>query len=157
MHAPSSFLTRIRSGCRQQSSLRICPNDDPSCTETVTHPNVSLVRTAVFFFFFQAEDGIRDTSVTGVQTCALPISFSIAQPMARISSSACRFTRLTPAAPLMSHGLFFSSTTSLASRNAATEIWKTRSEERRVGKEGRYRWSGYHDKKSTRTSLEWPS
>src|SRR5437762_4966690 len=29
---------------------------------------------AVFlFFFFQAEDGIRDTSVTGVQTCALPI------------------------------------------------------------------------------------
>src|SRR5437764_7249260 len=28
----------------------------------------------LFFFFFQAEDGIRDTSVTGVQTCALPIS-----------------------------------------------------------------------------------
>ena len=29
------------------------------------------------FFFFQAEDGIRDTSVTGVQTCALPISSSV--------------------------------------------------------------------------------
>src|SRR5206468_6171603 len=28
----------------------------------------------VFFFFFQAEDGIRDLIVTGVQTCALPIS-----------------------------------------------------------------------------------
>src|SRR2546422_8433919 len=28
----------------------------------------------VFFFFFQAEDGIRDVAVTGVQTCALPIS-----------------------------------------------------------------------------------
>jgi len=27
-------------------------------------------------FFFQAEDGIRDTSVTGVQTCALPIYFA---------------------------------------------------------------------------------
>src|SRR3712207_7234267 len=27
----------------------------------------------VFFFFFQAEDGIRDIGVTGVQTCALPI------------------------------------------------------------------------------------
>src|SRR2546429_3722038 len=27
-----------------------------------------------FFFFFQAEDGIRDVAVTGVQTCALPIS-----------------------------------------------------------------------------------
>src|SRR5699024_11510388 len=29
------------------------------------------------FFFFQAEDGIRDRNVTGVQTCALPISTSI--------------------------------------------------------------------------------
>src|SRR2546426_10966364 len=29
-----------------------------------------------FFFFFQAEDGIRDYKVTGVQTCALPIWFS---------------------------------------------------------------------------------
>src|SRR5438552_3472521 len=29
-----------------------------------------------FFFFFQAEDGIRDDLVTGVQTCALPISTS---------------------------------------------------------------------------------
>src|SRR5256886_5411547 len=35
----------------------------------------ALVNTAVvvFFFFFQAEDGIRDLTVTGVQTCALPI------------------------------------------------------------------------------------
>src|SRR5437762_8322695 len=32
-----------------------------------------------FFFFFQAEDGIRDTSVTGVQTCALPISLQYAR------------------------------------------------------------------------------
>src|SRR6266700_3011551 len=31
-----------------------------------------------FFFFFQAEDGIRDFHVTGVQTCALPISSSVA-------------------------------------------------------------------------------
>src|SRR5437879_9235130 len=30
----------------------------------------------VYYFFFQAEDGIRDTSVTGVQTCALPIYLS---------------------------------------------------------------------------------
>src|SRR6266508_4888537 len=29
----------------------------------------------MFFFFFQAEDGIRDGHVTGVQTCALPISW----------------------------------------------------------------------------------
>src|SRR5260370_11971719 len=32
------------------------------------------------FFFFQAEDGIRDSSVTGVQTCALPISDEIPDP-----------------------------------------------------------------------------
>src|SRR5260370_21515792 len=31
------------------------------------------------FFFFQAEDGIRDSSVTGVQTCALPICFDGAE------------------------------------------------------------------------------
>src|SRR2546427_260857 len=34
----------------------------------------SLCRSSIFFFFFQAEDGIRDLTVTGVQTCALPIS-----------------------------------------------------------------------------------
>src|SRR5206468_8583444 len=33
-----------------------------------------IVTISFFFFFFQAEDGIRDLIVTGVQTCALPIS-----------------------------------------------------------------------------------
>src|SRR5437016_10106292 len=32
-----------------------------------------IIFCVLFFFFFQAEDGIRDWSVTGVQTCALPI------------------------------------------------------------------------------------
>src|SRR2546429_5433424 len=36
-----------------------------------------IIRTLLlFFFFFQAEDGIRDVAVTGVQTCALPISLA---------------------------------------------------------------------------------
>src|SRR5260370_25329986 len=35
------------------------------------------------FFFFQAEDGIRDSSVTGVQTCALPISLQSDQQLTR--------------------------------------------------------------------------
>src|SRR6266513_4927092 len=35
-----------------------------------------LAYVLVFFFFFQAEDGIRDRNVTGVQTCALPISLA---------------------------------------------------------------------------------
>src|SRR2546422_6612100 len=33
-----------------------------------------MIVVSFFFFFFQAEDGIRDVAVTGVQTCALPIS-----------------------------------------------------------------------------------
>src|SRR5437667_4153552 len=40
-------------------------------------PNIGLMTLpglTVLFFFFQAEDGIRDRDVTGVQTCALPIS-----------------------------------------------------------------------------------
>src|SRR4029077_7780602 len=40
---------------------------------------VGVLVTLLFsFFFFQAEDGIRDSSVTGVQTCALPILYSMA-------------------------------------------------------------------------------
>src|SRR5256885_3394667 len=38
-----------------------------------------IERTFVCLFFFQAEDGIRDYKVTGVQTCALPISTALAQ------------------------------------------------------------------------------
>src|SRR5688572_31133513 len=40
---------------------------------------------SLFFFFFQAEDGIRDLTVTGVQTCALPIS--------RYTDPVCRLCR----------------------------------------------------------------
>src|SRR5437762_9798808 len=72
-------------------------------------------------FFFQAEDGIRDTSVTGVQTCALPISSRHRGPRG-------------PARPGRSR--------------ARTEARGARSEERRVGKECRSGWSRYHDKKS---------
>src|SRR2546430_615415 len=39
----------------------------------MTTQSVTLIRTSRTFFFFQAEDGIRDLTVTGVQTCALPI------------------------------------------------------------------------------------
>ena len=35
---------------------------------------LNYVHNRIFVFFFQAEDGIRDDLVTGVQTCALPIS-----------------------------------------------------------------------------------
>src|SRR2546430_6473967 len=47
-----------------------------------------------FLFFFQAEDGIRDLTVTGVQTCALPISPLRPSPPGTRSPGACR--RETP-------------------------------------------------------------
>src|SRR5574340_1411272 len=46
-----------------------------------------------FFFFFQAEDGIRDLLVTGVQTCALPIS----RGCSRAAAPVCGFSRSTTA------------------------------------------------------------
>src|SRR5207247_8063993 len=55
-----------------------------------------------FFFFFQAEDGIRDPVVTGVQTCALPISWEAPGPIGACrsapgpSSSARRCPRMRP-------------------------------------------------------------
>src|SRR5436309_12147886 len=39
------------------------------------HRTLFFIFLFLFFFFFQAEDGIRDFHVTGVQTCALPISW----------------------------------------------------------------------------------
>src|SRR5438093_4175947 len=44
----------------------------------------------LFFFFFQAEDGIRDWSVTGVQTCALPISRRVVEGHAFVHSGRWR-------------------------------------------------------------------
>src|SRR5215467_10356622 len=80
------------------------------------------------FFFFQAEDGIRDYKVTGVQTCALPIS------------SGCGRRRY------MRRWAW--------TRDCTRPAWRStrrcsRSEERRVGKECRSRWSPYHGKKNT--------
>src|SRR5258708_12618311 len=48
-----------------------------------------------YFFFFQAEDGIRDDLVTGVQTCALPISYAGIPLTARGFASSVRFLTYT--------------------------------------------------------------
>src|SRR5215475_14754046 len=76
-----------------------------------------------FFFFFQAEVGIRDFHVTGVQTCALPIS-TAAWPTQRAGCTSF-------AAPL----------SIIASMDRRMASARPRSEERRVGKECRSRWS----------------
>src|SRR5256885_11026271 len=50
-----------------------------------------------FFFFFQAEDGIRDYKVTGVQTCALPILFAVVQIGSSERKSPCITARMVRA------------------------------------------------------------
>src|SRR5215510_10852840 len=83
----------------------------------------SHARDILVHFFFQAEDGIRDGHVTGVQTCALPIS-------------AC-------ADPHKTQKRQAADTTQMAARCSVRDSGPLRSEERRVGKECRSRWSPY--------------
>src|SRR6266576_4762467 len=56
-----------------------------------------------FFFFFQAEDGIRDLYVTGVQTCALPISGEAAGEGQEGADRPCRLARHDRPAALPAH------------------------------------------------------
>src|SRR5256886_9552596 len=53
----------------------------------------------MFFFFFQAEDGIRDLTVTGVQTCALPISRAACRRSSSLRSPASRRGAAIPRPP----------------------------------------------------------
>src|SRR5688572_32198603 len=93
-----------------------------------------------FFFFFQAEDGIRDLTVTGVQTCALPIfcaSVVNGSLLGAVTSIRCVPLDNTPShVPLVTR---LPSTFTVAS--AGEMMRNLRSEERRVGKECRSRWS----------------
>src|SRR5689334_24559850 len=100
----------------------------------------------VFFFFFQAEDGIRDGTVTGVQTCALPIYLSrLAQPAPARAAGADR--RALPAAPVPRPPRPRRRRRRGAARGRGARGLRRRSEERRVGKEWRSRWSPYTQKK----------
>src|SRR2546430_8217199 len=97
---------------------------------------------AIFFVFLKEEDGIRFLTVTGVQTCALPISRlnrrsrAIFQGSARPNEdTAMRDSRMAaPAAKGTRH----------TAGTTATEDRGSRSEERRGGEECRSRWSPYH-------------
>src|SRR5690349_23970670 len=92
-----------------------------------------------FFFFFQAEDGIRDLYVTGVQTCALPISRPGVFCLSDIEGHcvAGGGAAVAWAAFLEGRG----GRTPLAGGPLPQGL---RSEERRVGKECRSRWAPYH-------------
>src|SRR5204862_3728545 len=94
---------------------------------------------SILFFFFQAEDGIRDLYVTGVQTCALPIclGYAVAQPR--------RADALRAQLPLWNvNGVAAFVLQQLPRFKAeyhASFACVARSEERRVGKECRSRGS----------------
>src|SRR2546430_10146506 len=93
-------------------------------------------------FFFQAEDGIRDLTVTGVQTCALPIC-SLKEASVRMVATAVLVLVLLPSAPAArSEQARLDKAVDLLQQQSQTG--KGRSEERRVGKECRSRWSPYH-------------
>src|SRR5687768_17866115 len=93
----------------------------------------------ILFFFFQAEDGIRDVAVTGVQTCALPISSDSAlctcdSDTEKFDGTAC-----------VASADFTAPTCESDDRPVCgcdgANYTSSRSEERRVGKECRSRWS----------------
>src|SRR3712207_7634294 len=99
------------------------------------------------FFFFQAEDGIRDIGVTGVQTCALPIY----PDHQRVSNDDAPPEAVSADGPagIVADVTAPESDSSLQApvrwRRFRSTMWGTlRSEERRVGKECRSRWSPYH-------------
>src|SRR2546429_4200908 len=94
---------------------------------------------SMFFFFFQAEDGIRDVAVTGVQTCALPISFAPDGARAYVSHGQSGDIRVLDTASLK-----VLKAIPVGPRTWWTALTPDRSEERRVGKECRSRWSPYH-------------
>src|SRR5256886_7796603 len=104
--------------------------------------NYIFVHVIFFFFFFQAEDGIRDLTVTGVQTCALPIYSSLRdelrQHVAKEIGPVAKpdDIRFAEALPKTRSGKIM--------RRLLKQIASGRSEERRVGKECRSRWSPYH-------------
>src|SRR2546430_6991622 len=99
-----------------------------------------------FFFFFQAEDGIRDLTVTGVQTCALPILLADLGVVAA-RKRADEIVRLRGGRGGDDFGL---ARVRLADRDVVAHRareQKHRSEERRVGEEGRSRWAPDYLKK----------
>src|SRR5256885_7738705 len=98
-----------------------------------------------FFFFFQAEDGIRDYKVTGVQTCALPICLIAMIGKAERGPVAIESIKNHKSAYLMAVG-GAAYLVSKAIKNAKVVGFEDlgTSEERRVGKECRSRWSPYH-------------
>src|SRR5699024_11835246 len=95
-----------------------------SLTRCVNYTTCLLSIAFAFLFFFQAEDGIRDRNVTGVQTCALPIC-EVRNARGRAVKSQTHLTTVDGLRIVRTRG--------------GQGVTHDRSEERRVGKECRSR------------------
>src|SRR5258707_4076397 len=101
--------------------------------------------TKISFFFFQAEDGIRDIGVTGVQTCALPIYYptfyeGLENLLGGFLAGVDDVLGLLETfieGRVVEHAV-------VLLHDRQHRLARCRSEERRVGKECRSRWSPYH-------------
>src|SRR5256886_10582265 len=103
----------------------------------------------VIFFCLQAEDGIRVLTVTGVQTCALPISQYVHQSLLHDAVGRERGAPAEIRGQLVLQREHGDGMAALPLAHQALEALRQaegieRSEERRVGKECRSRWSPYH-------------
>src|SRR5690606_41189209 len=98
-------------------------------------PSRRIKSVSFFIFFFQAEDGIRDFHVTGVQTCALPISELPARSTGNRHRRAPRGGAGGRPHPVP------------AGAGDGRPAVRPRSEERRVGKEWGGRWAPQHETK----------
>src|SRR2546429_3542905 len=115
------------------------------CSVSASKPLATRASSQIIFFF-QAEDGIRDVAVTGVQTCALPISVMSERRRTlhgwQANANAAWIASSWPAA-----------SAAVVCRTALRKSMEgqplnaaggVRSEERRVGEEGRSRWAPCH-------------
>src|SRR4029079_11681414 len=114
--------TRNRSDLlvRSMTPVLTPPSALPTSSSARATSNIKAFHLSSFLKFFQAEGGIRDKLVTGVQTCALPI---LTTPAIRAGDAGVVTER-------------------------AKQFLEIRSEERRGGQECRSRWSPYHSKKT---------
>src|SRR5688572_33506934 len=87
----------------------------------------------MFFFFFQAEDGIRVLTVTGVQTCALPISY----PLIWARRDQRMLSRLA-------YGTFQDKTVVVVTFDGFTETGRSQIGRASCREKCRSRWSTYH-------------
>src|SRR5699024_12142782 len=103
----------------------------------------------LYFFFFQAEDGIRYRNVTGVQTCALPIFYT--NNYYDFVENGNKKRTENDAILLFENKILIVEIKAGAISNSSIsndfKSFENRSEERRVGKECRSRWTMYHEYK----------